>query len=197
MEKIPFFSFLVFALLLAGRIFYLLKKKIQVRSKSTMMNRKTTTLYILFVLIFILWLCEIVKLAFHIPVSPVPEFLSKPLVEFSILKIAGSIVVILSMATLELTLLHFKESLRFGTSNTNQGKLVTDGIFSFSRNPFFVSVILWFAGIFFIYLTVFFLVFLVSSIISIHFFILKEEKFMKGYYGIEYAEYIKRVRRYF
>ena len=74
---------------------------------------------------------------------------------------------------------------------------MTDGIFSFSRNPFFVSVILWFAGIFFIYLTVFFLVFLVSSIISIHFFILKEEKFMKGYYGIEYAEYIKRVRRYF
>jgi protein-S-isoprenylcysteine O-methyltransferase Ste14 len=43
----------------------------------------------------------------------------------------------------------------------------------------------------------FFIGFAVLAIVSIHFFILKEEKFMGKIYGADYEKYLQKVRRYF
>jgi len=87
--------------------------------------------------------------------------------------------------------------LRFGLNENNRGKLINTGIFSVSRNPFFFSIILCFVGTALIFMNWFFIGFAVLAIVSIHFFILKEEKFMRQHYGESYREYRKKVRRYF
>jgi protein-S-isoprenylcysteine O-methyltransferase Ste14 len=92
---------------------------------------------------------------------------------------------------------HFKTSIRFGLNDKNKGKLITSGVFAYSRNPFFLSLDLYFLGISLMLPNLFFIGFAVLTVISIHFFILKEEKFMLKAYGIEYKKYVSKVGRYF
>jgi protein-S-isoprenylcysteine O-methyltransferase Ste14 len=111
--------------------------------------------------------------------------------------VAGVVITIMSLIIMLLTLLHFRNSLRFGLDENNRGKLITGGIFSISRNPFFTSLLLWFFGIALILPSPFFIGFALLAAVGIHFFILKEEKFMQRFYGVEYLEYRRKVRRYF
>jgi protein-S-isoprenylcysteine O-methyltransferase Ste14 len=82
-------------------------------------------------------------------------------------------------------------------NSKNLGELITTGVFSISRNPFFVSIIIYFTGISLFYPNPFFIAYTVLTIVSIHFFILKEEEFLQKYYGKEYENYTNNVRRYF
>jgi protein-S-isoprenylcysteine O-methyltransferase Ste14 len=96
-----------------------------------------------------------------------------------------------------ITLVHFKTSLRFGMSSSNKGDLITTGIFSFSRNPFFLSLNLYFTGQAMVFPAIVFIGFALMAVAGIHFFILKEEKFLIIFYGESYTSYQKKVRRYF
>ncbi|MCK5730776.1 MAG: isoprenylcysteine carboxylmethyltransferase family protein [Draconibacterium sp.] len=113
------------------------------------------------------------------------------------MKVLGTIITIGSLIFFALTLQNFNKSLRFGMDSENLGGLITNGVFSISRNPFFISIILYFKGIALIYLSPFFIIFAALTMVSIHSFILKEEKFLQKNYGSEYEEYAKNVRRYF
>nr|WP_319511057.1 isoprenylcysteine carboxylmethyltransferase family protein [uncultured Draconibacterium sp.] len=95
------------------------------------------------------------------------------------------------------TLRDLNQSLRFGLNESNLGKLVTGGIYAQSRNPFFLAINFLFAGISLIFPTPFFMGISLLTLFSIHFFILKEERFMRENYGMEYMNYCKKVRRYF
>ena len=77
------------------------------------------------------------------------------------------------------------------------GKLVTTGIFAFTRNPIYVFVILWFIGIFLINGTLIFLIFAVLAIAHLHYQIRQEEKFCADLYGKAYEDYCARTGRYF
>ncbi|MGM0620026.1 MAG: methyltransferase family protein, partial [Bacteroidota bacterium] len=105
--------------------------------------------------------------------------------------------IFISLIFMALTLHHFKTSLRFGLNENNRGKLITTGIFSFSRNPFFFSIIIYFLGTALVFPNWFFIGFAVLAIVSIHLFILKEEKFMEEHFGESYLKYQQKVRRYF
>lgn len=192
---IPPVSFLLIISLISVRIFALKKKGVKTSSGSN--QKKSTGLYPLFLLIMILWIFEIIKPAFQISVSLLPDFISDFLIESTYLKIIGSIIIFLSLISLSFTLHHFGRSLRFGLDKNNLGKLITSGIFSISRNPFFISINLYFLGIAVLFPSPFFIVFLILSMIGTHFFILKEEKFMKECCGDEYEKYTQKVRRYF
>jgi protein-S-isoprenylcysteine O-methyltransferase Ste14 len=113
------------------------------------------------------------------------------------MKIAGILFIVFALVFLWLALLHFKNSLRFGLDEKNKGELITTGIFSLSRNPFFLSIDLYFTGAALIFSSFFFIGFAILVLVSIHFFILKEEKFMVEIYGRKYREYLRNVRRYF
>ncbi|HPE76052.1 MAG TPA: isoprenylcysteine carboxylmethyltransferase family protein [Draconibacterium sp.] len=152
--------------------------------------------YYFFILIAFLWLFEIANPVFKIPVLLLPKIITTNIFDLLFLKISGALVLMLALALLTLTLTHFKNSFRVGLSEKNPGKLVTTGIFSISRNPFFLSLDLYFLGIALLLPSVFFISFSVLAVISIHFFILKEEKFMRKVYGAEYEIYRQRVRRY-
>jgi protein-S-isoprenylcysteine O-methyltransferase Ste14 len=196
-EIFPLASFLVLIILIYGRIVFLKRKGIQVSSGSGKKNRTTVFLYPVFFLILLLWVWEIMKPAFNMTVSILPEKLIKPLFESVIMQITGTILSGFALVLLTLTLLHFKNSLRFGMDKTNQGELITTGIFTVSRNPFFLSLDLYFIGIAILLPSMFFIGFAILTLVSIHFFILKEEKFMRFVYGDEYLEYQRKVRRYF
>ena len=196
-EIFPFLSFLILTTLISGRIIFLNRKGVKVSSGSGKQNKTTVFLYPVFVMILLLWIWEMMKPAFQINFSILPEKLTKPLFESVSIQIAGTFLTGFALVLLMITLLHFKNSLRFGMDEENRGKLITTGVFSLSRNPFFLSLDLYFIGIAILLPTLFFIGFAVLALVGIHFFILKEEQFMRNMYEKEYNNYTKKVRRYF
>ena len=193
----PLVSFLILIILIFGRVEILKRNGVKVSSGSGKQNKTIVFLYPVFLLILLFWILEIMKPAFQINFSILPEKLTTPLFESVIMQITGTILIGFALVLLTLTLLHFKNSLRFGMEETNQGELITTGIFTVSRNPFFLSLNLYFMGIAILLPSLFFIGFAILTLVSIHFFILKEEKFMQNVYGKEYLEYQRKVRRYF
>ncbi len=193
---IPLSAFLLIAVLIVSRIRYLKKKGIQVSSGIGKLKKSSYFIIPVFVLLFLLWLFELFKPVFDWSFSIIPELFSDYLLSSFILKSSGSIIIIISLTLLSLTLLHFKSSLRFGLDENNQGLLITDGVFSFSRNPFFLSLDLYFSGVALILPNLLLICFVILAIISIHFFILKEEKYLLKVYGKEYEIYKQQVKRY-
>ena len=195
-DVLPFLSFLTLIGLLFGKVFYLKIKGINVSTG----KRKARISKIIFVpffgLIFFIWFYQLVQAAFQISFIILPEPLITKLFESYFLKILGMFFVFLSLVFFAVTLFHFKTSLRFGLDEKNQGELVTKGIFSVSRNPFFLSLEFYFLGISLLFFNLFFIVFFVLVVTGIHLFIIREEKFMHKVYGKEYENYCERVGRY-
>lgn len=80
--------------------------------------------------------------------------------------------------------------------NIIKNKLVTTGIYSYTRNPLYTAFIFIFAGILFIMNNLYLLVlpiiyWLLLTILMIN----TEEKWLKELYGKEYIDYCKRVNR--
>ncbi len=196
-EIFPLISFFILEILIAGKAIILKNKNVKVGS-STKKSRLTKYIlfpvYLLIVLIFVL---ELINPVFYTGLSFLPEFLSTPLSTSVFLKITGVILTTVSLLLLLKTLIDFKNSLRFGIFSDNLGELITTGIFSISRNPFFVSIEHYFWGIALILTTPFFIAIALLSIVSVHFYILREEKFLTANYGEAYKKYAKKVRRYF
>ena len=153
-------------------------------------------IYLIFGSVLLVWIFEVLKTAFQIQLSFLPDKFTEMLFDSVSLQISGIVIVIFSILSLKITLIGFGESLRFGLDKNNKGKLVTKGIFSVSRNPFFLSLDLYFSGIALIFPNIFFIGFAILTIVSIHLFILKEEKFLHRVYGEEYENYSKKVKRY-
>lgn len=196
LQIIPFLSFLILLIGLAGRIFYLRKIGIQTVSGNSEKNKTKRIFIPVFTLIFLIWLFEIIRPAFHIQFLLLPESVSIYLIQNKILQFSGEGLIVLGLILFVFTIKEFGSSLRFGLDKTNRGTLITSGIFSFSRNPFFLSLDVYFTGIALMLPSVFHIAFTLAAIIGIHFFILKEERFLAENYGDEYKEYQQKTRRY-
>jgi len=196
-EIFPLISFIVLVLMIAGRIIFLKKKKVPVNTKTKKNAILNFLLYPIFLLLFLLLIFELTKQTVQISLVIMPNLISNNLVDSFFLKIFGTLLIIVSLICMGFTLWNFNKSLRLGTNSNNLGKLITKGIFAITRNPFFVSIALYFVGIALVISNLFFVGIALSTIISIHFFILKEEKFMRKNYGKEYENYVKKVKRYF
>ena len=196
-DFVPIIGFLSIVFMISGRILQL--KRVGIRAGSGRSERKKSSifLYPFFLLILVVWLFEVIKPALQIPFSILPPELTYNLFDSVFPKLAGVVIVMFSLVLFKTTLSHFGNSLRFGFDKSNPGKLVTKGIFSYSRNPFFLSINLYFGGVAFIFPNLFLIGFTLLSIMGTHIFILKEEKIMSQMYGKEYEHYKKKVRRYF
>jgi protein-S-isoprenylcysteine O-methyltransferase Ste14 len=95
-----------------------------------------------------------------------------------------------------LTLISFGDSFRVGIDNRNPDRLITTGMFSISRNPIYVCFLLFFIGLFLVHCNIIIAVAIVLFALVIHRQVLREEAFLKDYYGNEYAVYCWKVRRY-
>jgi protein-S-isoprenylcysteine O-methyltransferase Ste14 len=125
-----------------------------------------------------------------------PGVLSAPLFSWKPALAAGMVLIALGLAVFAAALVSFGASWRVGIDTEAAGKLVTGGIFAFSRNPIFLFMDMFFLGTFLVYPGIFFLVFAAGSFLGIHAQILEEEKFLETNYGEPYRDYRRRVRRY-
>jgi len=96
-----------------------------------------------------------------------------------------------------LTLRSFGDSFRVGIDEQQPDKLVTTGLFAYSRNPIYVCFLFFVYGLLLIYGNIAIAVALVAFAAVIHRQILREEVFLKTHYGTEYERYCQQVRRYF
>jgi protein-S-isoprenylcysteine O-methyltransferase Ste14 len=90
-----------------------------------------------------------------------------------------------------------RDSWRIGIIEGEKTELVTDGIFSISRNPYFLSGIIQFIAYIFLIKNLVVIIFCLLSILLIHKMVIKEETFLESLHGDKYLKYKKEVARYF
>ena len=95
-----------------------------------------------------------------------------------------------------ISVLCMKDSWRAGIPEKDKTELVTDGIYSFSRNPAFLGFDFMYIGVALMYLNILTAAFTIFAIVMLHLQILQEEKYMESTFGESYLQYKKKVFRY-
>ena len=117
--------------------------------------------------------------------------------EHSWLKYIGWGLLVLSLGFVWVAQSQMANSWRIGIDENNKTKLVTNGLFSVSRNPIFLGVMIANIGLLLIIPNAFTMLIVSLSAISINTQIRLEETFLKGSHGQAYEEYLGKVRRWF
>jgi protein-S-isoprenylcysteine O-methyltransferase Ste14 len=94
------------------------------------------------------------------------------------------------------SLVSFGNSFRVGIDDEGPDKLVTGGVFAWSRNPTYVSFWLVLLGQFIVFPNWLLCVYLVAATWLFDRQVRREEAYLAQHYGAEYANYRARVRRY-
>lgn len=87
-------------------------------------------------------------------------------------------------------------SWRIGIDENNKTELVTNGLFSISRNPIFLGIMIANVGLLLIIPNAFTLLIVSLSTVSINTQIRLEETFLEKSHGAAYINYCKKVRRW-
>ena len=94
------------------------------------------------------------------------------------------------------SVLCMKDSWRAGIPDKDRTKLVTTGIYRYSRNPAFLGFDFMYVGLLLMYFNLSMLVVSAFAIIMLHLQILQEERYLTDNYGESYKAYRKHVFRY-
>ena len=129
--------------------------------------------------------------AFNLPAVSTQEFFPSEMIAW-----VGVFLCLAGLLLLLWSLISFGQSFRVGIDIEHPDKLVTSGIFAFSRNPIYVAFASILLGQFLIFPNWILFVYLGAGIWLFHRQVLREEDYLKKHYGREYLEYCKRVRRY-
>src|SRR5262245_22634012 len=128
---------------------------------------------------------------FNLPLVSTQKFFHSEVVSWvGVFLCFGGVILLL------LSLVSFGKSFRVGIDIDHPDKLVTTGVFAFSRNPIYVAFGLVLLGQFLVFPNWILLLYLAAGIWLFHRQVLREETFLRTHYGQEYAEYCNRVRRY-
>ena len=133
-------------------------------------------------------------------ILPVIELISI-IVGRSYLPIMGKVIGVYLITAGDLVFLNalvaMKDSWRVGVAKEDtERKLVTKGIYAFSRNPAFLAFDLIYIGIVLMYCNIPLIILSVFAIVILHLQILSEEKFLESIKKEEYLEYKKSTGRY-
>ena len=109
---------------------------------------------------------------------------------------AGVLFCLAGLAVFAWSLVSFGRSFRVGIDVQHPDKLVTSGVFAFSRNPIYTAFAVILLGQFLVFPNWILLVYTIAAFWLFHRQVLREEEYLKGHYGQEYAAYCSRVRRY-
>src|SRR5262245_19936500 len=129
--------------------------------------------------------------AFSLPIVSTQEFFDLEVVSWvgAMLSFAGLVFFVLSLVS-------FGKSFRVGIDIDQPDKLVTTGVFAYSRNPIYLAFGLILIGQFLVFPNWIPLVYVAAGSWLIHRQVLREEEFLKKHYGKEYEAYRNTVRRY-
>ena len=129
--------------------------------------------------------------AFNLPIISTQTFFRSEVVSW-----VGVLLCLAGLILLLLSLVSFGKSFRVGIDIDRPDKLVTTGVFAFSRNPIYVAFGCVLLGQFLVFPNWILLVYLAGGVWLFHRQVLREEEFLRKEYGDEYAEYCGRVHRY-
>jgi protein-S-isoprenylcysteine O-methyltransferase Ste14 len=130
--------------------------------------------------------------AFNFPTIATQEFFHSGVISW-----IGVFTCLAGLLLVSWSLVSFGESFRVGIDKDHPDKLITTGVFAFSRNPIYAAFAFILLGQFLIFSNWILLVYLVGAIGLFHRQVLREEDYLKQHYGVEYSQYCNRVRRYF
>ncbi len=129
--------------------------------------------------------------AFNWPIVSNQEFFNSEAIAWG-----GVFLCLLGILMLVWSIVSFGESFRVGIDEDHPAELVTTGAFAISRNPIYVGFFFLVLGQFLIFSNWILLIFLVGATWLFNRQSLREEEFLKGHYGANYAAYCDSVRRY-
>ncbi|MCL9807533.1 isoprenylcysteine carboxylmethyltransferase family protein [Flavobacterium amniphilum] len=124
-------------------------------------------------------------------------FLPFPELETMYFKFAGITLLVISFILTVIAQSHMKNSWRIGIDEETKTELITSGLFSYSRNPIFLGMIISLLGLFLTTPNVLTLIFLIIGYTLIQIQIVFEEDFLTSLHGQNYIDYKQKVRRYF
>jgi len=118
------------------------------------------------------------------------------LLDVQALQISGAIMTTIALFTGLAALYEMKNSWRVGIKYDQKTELITTGIYRMSRNPYFLSYNLLFTGIFLIFPSLVLLTLIISLMVTFHFMILEEERYLTKIQGEGYLTYKLKTGRY-
>ncbi len=162
-------------------------------SLKTSIKGKSNKLTISLVLSTIIYLITLSYL-FYPSVSDALVIMS--FLQIPFLLYTGYILILLALVIGLAALFEMKNSWRIGIKYDQKTDLVTSGVYSISRNPYFLSYDLLFIGIFLIIPSALILIFVIGVVITFHFMIREEEGYLEKMQGKSYLDYKNKVGRY-
>ena len=129
--------------------------------------------------------------AFRLPTVSGQEFFQSGIASWT-----GVVLCLAGLVLLFLSLVSFGKSFRVGIDPDRPDKLVTAGVFAFSRNPIYVAFGSVLVGEFLLFSNWILLVYTAAAVWLFHRQVLREEEYMRNYYSEQYSAYCGRVRRY-
>jgi len=116
--------------------------------------------------------------------------------EHNYLEYIGWGLLLFSLVLVWLAQSQMANSWRIGIDEKNKTELVTNGLFSISRNPIFLGVMIANVGLLLIIPNAFTLLIVSLSMVSINTQIRLEEAFLRTTHGKAYEQYLNEVRRW-
>lgn len=111
-------------------------------------------------------------------------------------KTTGFLVACLGDIIFGMAVFTMRDSWRAGIAKKDKTRMITNGIYRYSRNPAFLGFDLVYVGILLMYCNWILLIFSLWAMIMLHLQILQEEEFLPTVFGEEYLEYKKHTFRY-
>ena len=180
---------IAFFVMLAVRAIFMRQKK-GIKAFVFGKTDKSDFLYLIVVALFVY--AAVAKVAG----LPMWDVLVKPFWNTEIPGWIGIVFCILAIIGFLISLYSFGDSLRVGIDEEKPGKLVTTGIFAYSRNPLYLCIITFFIGFFLVHKNIIAAAIVVFFTLAIHRQILREEAYLKVHYAGEYESYCAKTRRY-
>lgn len=129
--------------------------------------------------------------------SAVYEYMSPfRYLEHNYLQVAGVVLCILSLGWTAVAQWQMGNSWRIGIDEAHKAELITSGLFTVSRNPVFLGMIMTMVGLFMMMPNAITLSILMSGYLLIQIQVRLEESFLSQQYGDEYKIYKIRVGRF-
>lgn len=117
--------------------------------------------------------------------------------EISILKFAGLILIHLALLWIVTSQVQMSNSWRVGIDHSAKTELKTNGLFSVSRNPVFLGMLITLFGIFLILPNAITLLTVIASTLLLQIQVRLEEEYLSKTHGEVYIEYCRKVSRWF
>ena len=191
------FSLSIFLVIFIGRTVMLYLKGIKVFVIGKGKGFLNASMEVFFMFLLVIWLYVSFELSIVRSAMLLPDTIIRLLFNISWIRIIAVILISSGVIIFISALISFRNSWRIGIDTREPDKLITSGIFKYSRNPIFLFLDILFVGMAMIYPSIFMIAFALISVIGLNHQIHHEEQFLLKHYKEEYQEYCKNVRRYF